>query len=127
MKPRDAFLLFTFTVVVMLFVACGGGTPAAGGGETPGVLSGTVEVNIQMSAFTPRDITIRQGTTVHWINKDLAGHSIIADDDSFNSELLANGQSFTRTFDSAGTFPYYCGIHGGPGGAGMAGTIKVVP
>ena len=28
---------------------------------------------------------------------------------------------------SAGTFPYYCEVHGGPGGAGMSGKIHVAP
>ncbi|MBA3551403.1 MAG: LPXTG cell wall anchor domain-containing protein [Actinobacteria bacterium] len=29
------------------------------------------------------------------------------------------------TFDTAGTYPYYCQFHGGPGGDGMAGVISV--
>jgi plastocyanin len=131
MKPRHGPLVFSLMILAALLGACGGGTPAAGGGDTPGagptILSGTVEVTLQMSAFTPREITIRQGTIVHWTNKDLAGHNVIADDGSFKSDLLANGQSFSHAFDTAGSFPYYCGIHGGPGGAGMSGTIKVVP
>lgn len=55
-------------------------------------------------------------------------------DASFNSGDLTNGQSVTRTFPSAGTFGYRCGIHGGTpncnnpsAGDEMWGIIKVVP
>ncbi len=34
--------------------------------------------------------------------------------------------SFSHTFDSAGTFPYHCEVHGAPNGA-MNGTITVSP
>jgi plastocyanin len=43
-----------------------------------------------------------------------------ANDDSFVSESLGEGVSFTHTFDAAGTFAYICGIH-----PSMAGTVVV--
>jgi plastocyanin len=46
---------------------------------------------------------------------------------------LDEGDSVTRTFTTAGTFGYICGVHKGkpncktPPGTGMSGVIKVVP
>ena len=33
--------------------------------------------------------------------------------------------SFEHVFNQVGTFLYYCELHGGPGGAGMAAEIVV--
>lgn len=44
---------------------------------------------------------------------------------AFVSGDLNAAQSFTHVFAAAGSFPYYCKYHGGPGGAGMSGTITV--
>jgi plastocyanin len=52
-------------------------------------------------------------------------HTITADDGSFDSGILNPGDTFSLTFDTPGTSAYYCQIHGGPGGVGMAGTIVV--
>ena len=49
-----------------------------------------------------------------------------ADDNSFNTDDVAAGQEKTIVFSKAGTFPYYCKYHGGPGGKGMSGTITVL-
>jgi plastocyanin len=53
---------------------------------------------------------------------------------SFDSGNLTSGQTVTRTFTTAGTFGYHCGIHLGdpncktpPGSGPMPGIIKVVP
>jgi plastocyanin len=43
-----------------------------------------------------------------------------------SGNLAGNGASFTHTFTKAGSFPYYCRYHGGPGGQGMSGVITVV-
>jgi len=50
---------------------------------------------------------------------------VTADDAAYNSELMRNGTTFSHTFSQAGTYLYYCELHGGPGGAGMAAEIKV--
>ena len=64
---------------------------------------------IQNFAFSPASITIKQGTTVTWTNLDSAPHQIKAD--TFNSRLLSQGQSFSFTFNTTGTFNYICAIH----------------
>lgn len=94
---------------------------------TPQVFSGQVDIILQMNEFHPGKLTVKVGTKITWINKDPAYHSVIADGGQFQSGNLAIGQLFSYTFDTAGTYPYYCGIKGGPGGKGMSGEIVVVP
>jgi hypothetical protein len=42
-----------------------------------------------------------------------------------SGDLAGNGASFSHEFTAAGSVPYYCRYHGGPGGAGMSGVITV--
>jgi plastocyanin len=81
--------------------AAGGGAAAAGNGA----------VSIKGFAFNPGDVTVAKGTTVTWTNNDSATHKIKSGDGSFNSDNLANGDTFQHTFDTAGTFDYICSIH----------------
>lgn len=83
------------------------------------------DVNITDSAFQPRELTIPAGATVVWQHTGNFPHTVTADDGTFNSGTLQNGDTFRRTFGEPGRYPYYCEIHGGPGGSGMAGVIVV--
>jgi plastocyanin len=83
------------------------------------------EVNLTDSAFQPRELTIPTGATVVWEHSGNFPHTVTADDGTFNSGTLQNGDTFRRTFGEPGRYPYYCEIHGGPGGSGMAGVIVV--
>jgi plastocyanin len=64
------------------------------------------------------------GTTVIWHNSDSVTHTVTSDTGLFDSPL-PGGADFQFTFDKAGTYPYYCRPHGGPGEQGMSGTIVV--
>ena len=66
-------------------------------------------VNIQGNAFSPAEITIKQGESVTWVNKDSVGHTVVGT--TFTSALLDTGQSFTQVFSSVGTFEYHCSVH----------------
>lgn len=66
-------------------------------------------VNIQGNAFSPAEITIKQGESITWVNKDSVGHTVVGL--TFTSSLLDTGQSFTQVFASAGTFEYHCSVH----------------
>jgi plastocyanin len=76
--------------------------------------------------FTPKKLVIPQGYTVIW-NDDAGKHTVVADDGSFKSEILNKGDTYTHTFDKAGTFVYYCSFHGKKGGHEMSGTVIVQP
>ncbi len=74
---------------------------------------------------SPQRVTIQKGATVVWINQEADTHTVTADDGKFDSGDLDLGGMFSFTFNEAGTFPYYCEIHGDRGGVDMAGTIVV--
>jgi plastocyanin len=69
--------------------------------------------------------TIQVGDTVMW-DWMSPGHSVTADDGSFDSGVHSPPFTYSLTFDQPGVYPYYCVRHGAPGGLGMAGTITVV-
>lgn len=91
-----------------------------GGGNGPK----TVTVHVQDFQFSPKTANINAGDTIHWV-WDAGNHSVISDTNLWDSGIKNNGSTFDRVFAAAGSFPYYCIVHGGPGGAGMAGTINV--
>jgi plastocyanin len=84
-----------------------------------------VTVEMQDFQFAPKTITIAAGTTVNWPNPGAAPHTTTSDTGLWDSGQKAPGESFSFTFSQAGTFPYYCTLHGTAGGVGMAGTIIV--
>lgn len=66
-------------------------------------------IDIVDFSFNPDTITVTKGTTVTWTNKDSASHTVKGT--AFTSETLNQGQSYSYTFNEAGTFEYQCGIH----------------
>ncbi len=82
--------------------------------------SGGSSVTIQGFAFSPSTLTVSVGTKVTWTNKDGTTHTVTSDTGVFNSGNVANGGSYTYTFNTAGTFSYHCSIH-----STMTGTIVV--
>lgn len=68
-------------------------------------------VVIENFAFGPALLTVKKGAMVTWTNKDSAPHTVTSDGGTFASNTLANGQSFSFTFNQAGTFSYYCAVH----------------
>jgi plastocyanin len=85
----------------------------------------TVNVTVADNVFQPASVTIAAGDTVVWTQPGSRVHNVTADDGSFSSGNLAAGGTFSRVFASAGTFRYYCSIHGAPGGIGMSGVVVV--
>lgn len=77
-------------------------------------------VDIKGFAFEPAALDIGIGTTVTWTNEDGTQHTVTAGDGSFDSGALAQGGTFSHTFDTAGTFDYFCGFH-----SNMKATITV--
>jgi amicyanin len=70
------------------------------------------DVAISGFAFSPAELSIKAGDTVTWTNEDSAPHTIISDSgNEIGSETLSNGQTYSHTFNTAGTFDYHCSIH----------------
>ena len=77
--------------------------------------------------FSPADVTISVSETVAWSNGG-GFHNVKFEDGSFEQPAEPDGSGWTvqRTFDTDGTFRYYCEAHGGPNGSGMSGRVHVV-
>lgn len=72
------------------------------------------QIAIENYAYSPKKITIKKGTQVTWTNKDNAKHDITPDNqtDEFKaSRLLGKGESYSVTFNTVGTYTYYCSPH----------------
>jgi len=80
-------------------------------GAAPGAQSGGDQVRIVDFAFAPEDTRVAVGSTITWTNDDGFDHSVVADDDLFESKAFGQGGTFAFTFDRPGRFAYVCGIH----------------
>ena len=91
----------------------------------------TVDVTVGPNGdlvFSPSSVTIHPGDQVKW-TWESSGHSSTSGSPGmpngiWDSGLINQGATFTHTFNSAGTFPYYCTVHGGC--CAMVGTVMVV-
>lgn len=72
-----------------------------------------VQVGIAEYKFSPAELTVKVGTTVTWTNREKrTSHSVFFTGPAgFESERLFPGESWSRTFDKPGSFPYTCGPH----------------
>jgi len=77
-------------------------------------------------AFSPATVTVAPGETVTWDFQAL--HTSTSDStkgpEVWNSGILSSG-TFSHTFLTPGTYPYYCAVHSFPGGTMMNGVIEV--
>jgi len=89
----------------------------AAGSSTPGC---------EPDCFIPSTVVITVGGTVTWENTDTAAHTsssgtpVDGPDGVFDSSLIMAGGSFSHTFDTAGTYDYFCMVH-----PWMEGTVIV--
>lgn len=94
--------------------------------------------------FGPERLTVGSGTTVRWVNDSSVGHTVTAYADriptdaqffasgGFDSEraarndiqggLVPTDETYEHTFETRGTYEYYCIPHEG---SGMTGTVVV--
>ena len=73
----------------------------------------TSSVTIKNLAFRPQVISISAGTVVTWKNEDSVEHQITSDGDLADllSGILEPNDTFSFTFNQAGTWKYHCNIH----------------
>lgn len=103
----------------LTFIACAStSTPGTGPAAK------AAAVSIKGFAFAPATLTVAKGTTVTFKNEDTTKHTVTSGangtkDGKFDQSLDASAQA-TVTFDTPGTYEYYCALH-----AAMKGTITV--
>lgn len=130
---KNKILFFGLAFLVLAGAGCSGTVPAT---ETPGTtvtntssgievqVGGSMKamqvVSIENFFFNPAELSVEAGTTVKWANNDSAPHQISGA--GFESQSFSRGESYTFTFDQAGTYDYHCAIH-----PSMTGKIIVTP
>jgi len=128
MKKITCSLFVLFAVFSVIAI-----TPSAFAAHGEGGMSATVEnaagsstPGCEPDCFIPSTVVITVGGTVTWENTDTAAHTSSSGtpadgpDGVFDSSLVMAGASFSHTFDSAGTFDYFCMVH-----PWMTGTVIV--
>jgi plastocyanin len=76
-----------------------------------GLERATPRISIKDMKFDPANVNVKVGDTVRWENDDDRDHTVTAEDGSFKSGNLRNGDSFQHKFDKAGKFAYSCSYH----------------
>jgi plastocyanin len=61
--------------------------------------------------FEPPTIEVDAGATVTWTNEDSVPHTVTAREGDFDSGVLQTGDPFSQTFETPGTYEYFCNIH----------------
>jgi plastocyanin len=99
----------------------------------PAVAQANTTVGFRCCNYAPPSVTIARGESVSWVadagndfdatTVGTTHHPLKFVGDSQPSQTA--GTSATRTFNTPGTFRYYCTFHGSPDGTGMSGTITV--
>jgi len=126
---KAVYSLFSLLAIFSLIAVA----PSAFAEHGEGGMSATVEnaagsstPGCEPDCFIPSPVVITVGGTVTWENTDTAAHTSSSGtpaggpDGVFDSSLIMTGASFSHTFDSAGTFDYFCMVH-----PWMTGTVIV--
>lgn len=95
--------------------------PAAANKQPKAVAAASALVSMGDNFYSPRTVSIAVGDTVTWSNDGQAQHSATANDGSFDTGVYGPGQSRSQTFNTAGTFGYFCTVHG----QAQSGTVRV--
>jgi amicyanin len=86
--------------------------------------AGGTAVGVKDLKFVPAETSVKVGATVTWTNQEAIPHTVKWSDGSpeasAESPQMGEGDTYQRTFSTAGTYPYICGIH-----PRMTGTVTV--
>lgn len=90
-------------------------------------LAANQAVSVGDNFFQPQRVGVKPGESVTWTASGGNPHNVRFEDGVLIDPLPARPGPWTtaRTFAAEGVYPYYCEIHGGPGGQGMSGTVYV--
>ena len=109
---------------VALLAACG-----SDGGDSVEGDSVTVEMYDNRYEFT--EIHIPLGGSVTWVGAGGSPHNAVEAEGLWSTETVfgsldqLEGDEATLTYDTAGTYTFYCTYHGNARGSGMAGVLIV--
>ena len=132
--------------LLLVVIACGGGNgtsysnppppPPPGPPPPPPPPPGPAPVAVAISdySYAPDSIVVARGSQITWSNGGAVSHTVTSDAPGvFSSPTLAGtgqdaygnptaGDAYSRTFSTAGAFPYHCTLH-----PSMTGKVIVNP
>ncbi|MFQ5687563.1 MAG: plastocyanin/azurin family copper-binding protein [Candidatus Scalindua sp.] len=134
---RKVVIVLNMVVILIIFsfYGCGIADQTNSGSSTIPSSGATIHI-VKMTGdyeFVPSSLTIKRGDSVKWVViekvHEVASGTVIEGEDGregvpdglWKTGKMASG-SFTYTFNSTGTFPYYCDSHVDQG---MIGSITV--
>ena len=118
MKKSILFaIILLFSGIMLLNVACSKSSYNNTGGGTPPDYT----IYMKGSVFSVPSLTVTLGTKITWVNDDNMIHTVTADYAIFNSGDMNPGNSFSHTFNTAGTYNYHCVHH-----IGMTAVVTAV-
>ena len=77
-------------------------------------------IKLEHFMFQPTTLKVTVGATVRWENLDGEPHTVVSVDGLFRSGALDQGDAFSYTFKTPGSYRHVCSIH-----PQMVGTIVV--
>lgn len=125
----QAALVLSLTALTLTGCAMGpASTESSSSTHTEKAVEG--DVTLVSLNFMPETLTVSVGDTVIWVNGEPITHTITsgtfsgvdettglraseAADGMFDEKLSEKGGTFSYTFETAGTFQYFCDIHDG--------------
>ncbi len=96
---------------------------SAGSSQASNELEQTNQVSYKSFAVVQKAIKVKKGTTVTWTNEDTAKHDVtpVTETAEFKaSPLFSKGETYQVTFNTVGTYEYFCSPH-----PYMKGTVEV--
>ncbi|MDA7966733.1 cupredoxin domain-containing protein [Ruegeria sp.] len=79
------------------------------------------EVTIKRFTFEPAHLRVQAGDTIRWTNLDIAPHTASADDISWDTGELKQGESAEMVVNDGIILTYFCVFH-----PHMKGSIEIV-
>ncbi|MET0481215.1 MAG: plastocyanin/azurin family copper-binding protein [Mycetocola sp.] len=132
-RTRIAFpAALVLSLAALSLTGCASGEPGSTkpGGSSPTSSAVNSDVTLVSLNFMPETLTVSAGDTVTWVNGESITHTITSGtfsdvdettglrgsetpDGLFDQRLGEKGGTFSYTFETAGTYPYFCDIHDG--------------
>ena len=95
---------YFFTVVVFFLLV-----PIASEGESR---QATIyHVRIESMNFEPKELVIKKGDRVEWINHDLVPHTVTDPSGTFDSGVILPEGRWSHPFSNGSDVPYRCTLH----------------
>lgn len=69
------------------------------------------EIEIRSFQFDPKNVEVRIGDTIRWINKDLAPHTATADEFGWDTETLERNETASIEVTEGMETSYFCVFH----------------